>query len=79
VVDEHLVTLHRQVARIIGDGIASGEFKVADPEAAAAAVLSATLRFHHPHHVRASAGADGEEQIRAVLRLVLAGLRAGVI
>lgn len=77
VIDHHLVTLHRQVATIIADGAKDGEFKIKDTNQAARAVLSATLRFHHPHMVRASGGADTEADIKAVMKLVIAGLKAG--
>jgi AcrR family transcriptional regulator len=75
----HIAELRDQVSAIIRDGIAQGEFKVADPDAATMAVLSATIRFHHPHHVRESAGRTDPAEIRAVLKLVLAGLRSGAL
>ena len=77
VVEAHLRTLTAQLAAIIRDGMASGDFKVKDPDASAAAVLTATLRYHHPHHVAAAGGQDNEAEIRALLRLLIAGLRAG--
>jgi AcrR family transcriptional regulator len=79
VAEAHVAELRSQVAAIIRDGVAQGEFKVADPEAAAMAVLNATTRFHHPHHVKESAGRIDEGQIQAMLKLVLAGLRSGVL
>jgi AcrR family transcriptional regulator len=79
VTDEHVAELHRQVAAIIRDGIAQGSFKVPDAEAVARAVLNATIRFHHPHHVRESGGRENDVEIKAVMRLLLAGLRAGAI
>ncbi|MGH6882092.1 MAG: TetR family transcriptional regulator [Hypericibacter sp.] len=78
VIDHHLATLDRQVTSIIADGVRQGEFKVKDAGQAARAVLSATVRFHHPHMVRASGGADTEADIKAVMKLVIAGLKAGV-
>ena len=48
--------LQDQLAGIVRDGIARGEFAPIDPDAAAAAVLDATLRFHHPQHVREAVG-----------------------
>src|SRR5882724_3565633 len=42
VAESHVAELRAQVAAIIRDGVAQGEFKVADPDAAAMAVLSAT-------------------------------------
>jgi AcrR family transcriptional regulator len=79
VTDEHVAELHAQVAAIIRAGIRQGVFKVTDAEAAARAVLNATLRFHHPHHVREAGGKENEAEIKAVMRLLLAGLRAGSI
>jgi AcrR family transcriptional regulator len=79
VIADHLATLQRQVTAIIADGVAAGEFRVKDVSQAARAVLSATLRFHHPHMVRASGGADSEAEIKAVMKLVIAGLKAGAV
>jgi pyridoxal biosynthesis lyase PdxS len=77
VVEAHLGELQEHVATIIRDGATSGIFKVKDPDAAAQAVLNATARFHHPYHVKESGGRDTTAEIRAVLQLVLAGLRSG--
>jgi AcrR family transcriptional regulator len=79
VVEAHVDDLKDHVAAIIRDGIAEGAFKVEDPEAAATAVLNATSRFHHPYHVKESGGRDQTAEIRAVLKLVLAGLRSGTL
>ncbi len=78
IIDEHLATLQGQLRRIVEDGIRRDEFRVADPEAAARAIFEATLRFHHPHHLRAD-GAGSDAGLDAVTRLLLAGLRAGVL
>ena len=79
VAEAHVEELRRQIATIIRDGVAEGEFKVADPDAAAIAVLNATTRFHHPHHVKESAGRIDAAEIRTMLKLVLAGLRSGAL
>jgi AcrR family transcriptional regulator len=79
VAEAHVAELRDQVAAIIRDGVAQGEFKVADAEAAAVAVLNATTRFHHPHHVRETAGRIDPAEIRTMLKLVLAGLRSGAL
>lgn len=79
VAEAHVAELRHQVAAIIRDGVAQGEFKVADPDAAAMAVLNATTRFHHPHHVKESAGRIDQPQIKTMLKLVLAGLRSGAL
>jgi AcrR family transcriptional regulator len=77
-VAHHVATLRRQVEQIIGDGAARRELKVKDSGAAASAFFDATLRFHHPHHVQAGPGAS-EKEIRTLVRLVLAGMRAGAV
>ncbi|HWE22852.1 MAG TPA: TetR/AcrR family transcriptional regulator [Myxococcales bacterium] len=75
-VAHHVATMRRQVEQIIRDGAARGELNVKDPRAATSAFLDATMRFHHPHLVQAGPPASDKE-IRTVVRLVLAGLRAG--
>lgn len=64
VVDGHIATMHRQLVRIVTDGVAQGIFQVADPDAAAWAVLHASIRFHHPHFVQTVPGdrVDAESQ-----------------
>jgi AcrR family transcriptional regulator len=77
VVEAHVAELRAHIASIIRDGVAQAAFKVADADAAAGAVLNATSRFHHPYHVKESGGRDTTPEIRAVMQLVLAGLKAG--
>jgi AcrR family transcriptional regulator len=77
VVGAHVAKLQAQLARIVADGTDAGEFAAVDPDATAAAILDATLRFHHPHHVRESGGRDWSAEILRVTGLLLAGLRAG--
>ena len=84
VVRLHVLTLREQMAAIVGDGIARGEFALpADhAPAAAEAVLDATARFHHPHHVRDAAARPEADELRAarrVIALLVAGLRAGAL
>ena len=79
VVEAHLGELREHVATIIRDGVAEGAFKVTDADAAATAVLNATSRFHHPYHVKESGGRDTTAEIEAVMKLVRAGLRAGML
>lgn len=78
VIDEHLAALQGQLQRIVEDGSRRGEFRVVDAEAAARAIFEATLRFHHPHHLR-NEGAGSEPGFEAVMKLLVAGLRAGVL
>jgi AcrR family transcriptional regulator len=76
VVAAHIDGLVGQLARIIGDGVAAGEFAVADVDVAARAVFDATARFHDPAYA-AEWGRPGIEAAHdAVCSLLLAGLRA---
>jgi len=79
VVEGHVAELRKHVATIIRDGVAQGAFKVKNPDTAATAVLNATARFHHPYHVKESGGRDTTPEIKAVLKLVLAGLKSGTL
>ena len=79
VVAEHVGHLQAQVAAIVAQGVARGDYRVADPQAAAAAVLAATAVFHTPRHVKARGGASARDEARRVIALVNAGLAAGVV
>lgn len=78
VVEEHVGALVGQLEKIIAEGVAAKEFpRKLDARVAARAFLHATMPFHHPAMV-AREPALTEESARAVLALVLAGLRAGM-
>jgi AcrR family transcriptional regulator len=84
VVRAHVETLHAQLAAIVREGAARGELAVApaDVDAVAVAMFDATVRFHHPHHVRDAAARPEAEELaaaRRVVALLVAGLRAGVL
>ena len=67
----------RQLEGIIRDGKKSGEFPPdTNPKSAARAFLHATSPFHHPALVMQQPSPT-EAEGRALLGLVLAGLRAG--
>jgi hypothetical protein len=76
VVEAHVATLRGQRARIVRDGVAAGALRPVDPDATAAALFAATAAFHHPYHVAESAGRPVADECRAVLQLLLGGLRA---
>ncbi|MDB4891071.1 MAG: TetR family transcriptional regulatory protein [Gemmatimonadetes bacterium] len=79
VIDAHVTTLQNQLCDIIESGMVSGEFTPTDAGVAARAVLDATARFHHPHHVLDAATRDAADEVRAaraVIGLISAGLRA---
>jgi hypothetical protein len=74
VVADHLRTLATQIGRVIADGVTSGDFDVADADAAGRAVLHATARFHHPAHVAEWREATIEADLNQVVSLLLRGL-----
>jgi len=82
VVDAYLREARQQLARIVRDGVASGEFAVRDVDAAVAAIYDAMGRFTDPHYIRRTANRSArahEQDAKRVLALVIAGLRAGVV
>jgi AcrR family transcriptional regulator len=74
VVAAHVELLTRQIARIIADGAARGEFAVADPAEAARAVFDATGRFHNPAHASEWSDPGIGTAFERVWSLVLRGL-----
>ncbi|MBE3559177.1 MAG: TetR family transcriptional regulator [Ktedonobacteraceae bacterium] len=77
VVKVHVVdVLAAQVAHIIADGVAQGEFAVADPVATGRAVLYATARFHDPVHAAEWSDPGIDAAFEDVWSLVLRGLGA---
>jgi AcrR family transcriptional regulator len=74
VVKEHIVHLREQVTRIIADGVANGEFEVADPADAAQAVLYATTHFHSPAHAPEWSEPGLDAAFENVWSLILCGL-----
>jgi AcrR family transcriptional regulator len=78
-VEDHVAALHRQVTKIISDGVTTGEFsRKLEPRAAARAFLQATSPFHNPAMLlQKPAPTDGDA--RAVLALLLSGLRADAV
>jgi AcrR family transcriptional regulator len=76
VVIAHVDELVRQLATIIADGMAAGDFAPGDPATAARAVFDATGRFHNPAHAAAWSEPGIDEAFEGVWALVLAGLRA---
>ncbi len=76
VVQAHVAALTGQLARIIADGAATGEFTVADPAGAAQAVFAAAIRFHHPAHAGDWAAPGLGAAFEGVWALILGGLGA---
>jgi AcrR family transcriptional regulator len=76
VVRSHVAELLGQLAAIIADGIAGGDFAEGDPARAASAVFDATARFHNPVNAAAWSDPGIDAAFEAVSTLVEAGLRA---
>jgi len=76
VVQAHVDALVGQAARIIADGVARGEFAVADPAAAGRAVLHAMTRFYGPSHAAEWSDPAFGEAFDHLWRLLAAGLGA---
>ncbi|WP_328538891.1 TetR/AcrR family transcriptional regulator [Streptomyces sp. NBC_00344] len=78
VVERHIGALTGQLARIVEDGCAQGEFTVGhtDHATTARAIFDATGRFHDPVYAAQWSGAGIEEAFVAVRDLVLRGLGA---
>lgn len=74
VVGAHVATLKEHLARIIADGVARGEFSVADPVKAARAIFHATTRFHNPVHAAEWSHPEIDDYFDGVWTFVMAGL-----
>ena len=78
VIAAHVAGLEAQVARILADGLADGTLPaVASPEDDARAVLTATMRFHHPDLVASNGeAAAAMTALARITDLLLAGFGA---
>jgi len=74
VVKAHMDELISQVARIIEDGMNSGEFTPGNARTVAGAVLSATARYHHPVHAHEWTRPTLKQDFNDLWNLILAGL-----
>jgi AcrR family transcriptional regulator len=75
----HLAMLNEHVATIVADGVAAGEFPPdTDPGRAARAVLSGSLRFHHPTLLAQASGVPSEQEAEDVFTLLVSGLKSRV-
>ena len=77
VIRTHVEPLRAQVARIIADGVAQGEFAAIDPTVAGRAVCDATSHFHDPANVAQWKDPDFNARFEGVWMLIRAGLCAG--
>jgi AcrR family transcriptional regulator len=74
VVKAHVDDLMGQITQIIADGVARGEFTVADPATTGQAVFHATTRFHNPAHAQEWSDPKIDESFEGVWSLILWGL-----
>lgn len=79
VIDRHLAWLAAQVRQLLAEGQAAGEFRFADLDQATGAVLAATVPFRHPDLIVATNDSPDHAKLRAVLALVIAGLKTGAL
>jgi AcrR family transcriptional regulator len=76
VVAAHVDHLADQLARIVADGMATGEFAPGDAAVIGRAVLHATARFHHPAHAAEWGDPALAGDLEAVHALIVKGLIA---
>jgi AcrR family transcriptional regulator len=76
VITAHVDELVAQLATIVADGMAAGDFAAGDPKTAARAVFDATARFHNPAHAATWDEPGIDDAFEGVWALVLAGLKA---
>ena len=74
VIRAHVDTLSGQIARIIEDGIARGEFAAVDPGQTGQAIFYATARFHDPSHASEWNDPGIDAVFDSVWALILRGL-----
>jgi len=74
VVIAHVRVLTEQLAAIIADGIARGEFAAVEPATAARAVFDATARFHNPAHASEWSDPNIDTAFEGVWSLVVTAL-----
>lgn len=79
VVAEHIQHLVAQLAEIIRSGTETSEWNVRSPARAAEIILNATIIFHHPAFVARPGSQPTEASARDTLKLLVAGLRSGVL
>ena len=73
VIHRHIERVDAIYRRVVADGLASGEFTVADPEEAARCAHSAMIRFSHPQLMVQCADEPGPT-LEGMTRFVLAAL-----
>jgi AcrR family transcriptional regulator len=75
VCDMHLEFIGATVGKVIADGMASGEFKQADPMLTSLCVVSSMVRFFHPQLIAQCANKPGPS-LEQMVDFVTAGISA---
>jgi len=76
VTQAHVEHMIGEIIEILEQGMADGSFRTLDARETARAFLQSTYRFHHPAHAQEWDDPDIDEQHRALLSLMIAGLRS---
>lgn len=79
VVAAHKAHLHDSVAALLRDGVRAKDWRVGNVSAAAATILNATMRFHHPAMVAADGGKSDLGELDRVTDALIAALKAGAL
>jgi AcrR family transcriptional regulator len=69
----HMQGIIGEIAKVIASGVASGEFNVADPGAAAQCICAAMVSFFHPQLIAEAANKPGPT-IDQMIDFIIAGL-----
>jgi hypothetical protein len=69
----HMLRITETIGRVIADGVASGEFEVADVSKAAMCTCTGMMRFFHPQMIAQCANKPGPS-IDQMIDFVLASL-----
>ncbi len=70
IVFSHLAVMISQISRILQDGVDESAFDVADCDATARSLFDATLRYHHPLHVKEWSSTQIKEEFDALFTLL---------
>lgn len=70
----HVECIRATIGAVIADGVAAGEFQVADVDAAALCACAAMVKFFHPLLIAESAGKPGPT-LEQMIDFVIAALR----
>jgi AcrR family transcriptional regulator len=74
-IDAHCHSMGAYIARILSEGVASGEFRQVDIESFALTAFEASAKIIHPTLIAHCADQDQNDQVRRITGLILAALR----